>query len=197
MPFGACVTGARRTTSAGVKVTAWVVSAICFILAHWTLPPVISGAPLVTTSSPGTSQRQSCWANCQPPIANREPPMTLNCHLQCRQQPAMKVLAKSLLAGIVGASLFFCFFMMAVIPTLAVLTRVTTDPLDARSVVLTPTGLFQRVGLPLAALAFVVCFALGMRRFRDAPSATLPAVSAKSRAAARCGQPQPAGAESK
>ncbi len=86
----------------------------------------------------------------------------------------MKVLAKSLLAGIVGASLFFCFFMMAAIATLGVLSRVTTDSLDTRSVVLTPTGLFQRVGLPLAAVAFVVCFALGMRRFRKRPQQLCP-----------------------
>src|SRR5581483_4564166 len=94
MPFGACVTGARRTTSAGVKVTAWVVSAICFILAHWTLPPVISGAPLVTTSSPGTSQRQSCWANCQSRTADDpELPFTMSAaasHESTRQESARR-----------------------------------------------------------------------------------------------------------
>ena len=79
----------------------------------------------------------------------------------------MKNVLKSLLAAIVGTGVFFFFFMALSIPVLAAVARFTSAPLDASSVVVDPTRWFRVVGLPLSAVAFVVSFGLGMRKFRS------------------------------
>lgn len=75
---------------------------------------------------------------------------------------------KSIAAGLVGASLFFCFFMMLSIPVLTVMAKLhdPNAPLQAPGVVVAPAALFRSVGLPLSAAAFAVCFVLAMKKFR-------------------------------
>lgn len=81
-------------------------------------------------------------------------------------ESGVKVLLKSLLAGVVGSSLFFFFFMMLTVAGMSVAARLTSQPLEAHGVVVTPADFLRRAGLPLSALAFVVVFALAHRRFR-------------------------------
>ena len=73
---------------------------------------------------------------------------------------------KSIAAGLVGAALFFCFFMMLSIPVLTVMAKLhdPNAPLQAPDVVVAPAALFRNIGLPLSALAFAVCFVLAIRR---------------------------------
>jgi hypothetical protein len=73
---------------------------------------------------------------------------------------------KSVAAGLVGAALFFCFFMMFSIPVLTVMAKLhdPNAPLEAPGVVVAPARLFRTVGVPLSAVAFAVCFVLAMRR---------------------------------
>ena len=73
---------------------------------------------------------------------------------------------KSIAAGLVGAALFFCFFMMLSIPVLTVMAKLhdPNAPLQATDVVVAPAALFRNIGLPLSALAFAVCFVLAIRR---------------------------------
>ncbi|MGZ4817327.1 MAG: hypothetical protein ACXVZJ_01805 [Terriglobales bacterium] len=84
--------------------------------------------------------------------------------------------------ALVGAALFFSFFMMISIPVLMVLAKLhdPNAPLQAPDVVLAPIGLFRGVGLPLSAVAFAACFVLAMKKYRkrgsDA-SATQPSPS--------------------
>jgi hypothetical protein len=75
---------------------------------------------------------------------------------------------KSLAAALAGMALFFCFFMMFSIPVLMVVAKLhdPNAPLQAPDVVLSPTALFRTVGLPLSALAFLICFVLAMKKFR-------------------------------
>jgi len=77
----------------------------------------------------------------------------------------VKNLLKSAALGLVGAGVFSFFFMMALIPTLAVIARSTTR-INQQSVVVDPAWAVRMVGIPLAAVAFAVCFALARRRFR-------------------------------
>ena len=63
-------------------------------------------------------------------------------------------------------TLFFFFFMLATIPTLAVLARLHSAPLESPDVVIAPARIFRYVGLPLSGAAFAVCFALALKRFR-------------------------------
>lgn len=73
---------------------------------------------------------------------------------------------KSIGLAIVGAALFFCFFMMFSIPVLTVMAKLhdPNAPLQAPGVVIAPAKLFQTVGVPLSAVAFAVCFVLAIRR---------------------------------
>jgi hypothetical protein len=77
----------------------------------------------------------------------------------------MKNLLKSAGLGLVGAGVFSFFFMMAAIPTLAVIAR-SGPHISQQSVVVDPAWMVRTVGMPLAALAFAVCFALAWRKFR-------------------------------
>jgi hypothetical protein len=73
---------------------------------------------------------------------------------------------KSIGLAVMGAALFFCFFMMFSIPVLTVMAKLhdPSAPLQAPDVVVAPAALFRSVGLPLSALAFTVCFVLAIRR---------------------------------
>ena len=80
----------------------------------------------------------------------------------------MTAILKSIGLAVVGAALFFCFFMMFSIPVLTVMAKLhdPNAPLQAPGVVVAPARLFRTVGLPLSAVTFVVCFVLAMRRER-------------------------------
>jgi len=78
----------------------------------------------------------------------------------------VKMVFKSFLAGVVGAGLFFSFFMSISIAVMAIKTRLASPSVYTRSVEVTPGAFFQQVGLPLSGVAFTVFFAMGMRRFR-------------------------------
>lgn len=80
----------------------------------------------------------------------------------------MTAILKSLAFALVGAALFFSFFMMLSIPVLMVIAKLhdPNAPLQAPGVMLAPTALFRTVGLPLAAVAFAACFVLAMKKFR-------------------------------
>ena len=84
----------------------------------------------------------------------------------------VKNVLKSLLAAIVGTGIFFFFFMALSIPVLAAVARLRSVPLDSTSVVVDPSRWFRMVGLPLSAVAFVVSFGLGMRKFRGSEHGT-------------------------
>ena len=88
----------------------------------------------------------------------------------------MIAILKSFAFALVGAALFFCFFMMVSIPLLAVYAKLydPNAPLQAPGVMLAPAALFRTVGLPLSAVAFAICFALAMKKFRK--SSTEPSV---------------------
>jgi hypothetical protein len=75
---------------------------------------------------------------------------------------------KSLVLAVLGAALFFSFFMMFSIPVLTVMAKLhdPNAPLQAPDVVVAPAALFRLVGLPLSGVAFIVCFVLAMKRFR-------------------------------
>ncbi|MGD9714701.1 MAG: hypothetical protein AB7V46_21970 [Thermomicrobiales bacterium] len=82
----------------------------------------------------------------------------------------MKLLLKSLLSGLLGASLFFSFFMPVSIAGLALFGRLTTATVDTKSVLVAPGPFLQHVGLPLSGLAFLLCFGLALRHFRQLAS---------------------------
>jgi hypothetical protein len=88
----------------------------------------------------------------------------------------VKLLLKSLLTGLLGASIFFCFLMPLSIAGLALLGRLSTDTVETKSVVVNPAPFLQHVGLPLSAVVFAVCFAAALRHFRGSrlskPAAT-------------------------
>jgi hypothetical protein len=75
---------------------------------------------------------------------------------------------KSIGLAVVGAALFFCFFMMFSIPVLTMMAKLhdPNAPLQAPGVVIAPARLFRTVGLPLSAGVFVVCFVMALRRER-------------------------------
>ncbi len=80
------------------------------------------------------------------------------------------MLLKSLGFGLLGAALFFAFFAMLAVPLLAAWSRLhnANTPLQAGDVVIQPLNLLRLVGLPLAAVIFVTCFAVGWRKFMRA-----------------------------
>jgi hypothetical protein len=73
---------------------------------------------------------------------------------------------KSIGLAVVGAALFFCFFMMFSIPVLTMMAKLhdPNAPLQAPGVVVAPARLFRTVGVPLSAVAFAVCFVLAICR---------------------------------
>jgi hypothetical protein len=78
----------------------------------------------------------------------------------------VKFIGKSLLLAFMGTGLVFFFLMMGAIPILAVLSRMSSN-IAASSVVVQPGLVMRNYGLPLAALAFVVCFGFAFHRFRS------------------------------
>jgi hypothetical protein len=74
----------------------------------------------------------------------------------------VSAILKSLATAVLGASLFFCFFMLLSGPVLIIAARLHHQ--DAMYVA--PLPLFRMVGLPLSAVAFLLCFVLAMRKFR-------------------------------
>ena len=74
---------------------------------------------------------------------------------------------KSLGFGVVGAGLTFSFLVMIVIPVFGAWSRLhdPNTPLQAGDVLIEPFGVLRWIGIPLAAAAFVACFALGWRKF--------------------------------
>ncbi len=77
----------------------------------------------------------------------------------------MKSVAKSLLLAFVGTGFLFWFIMMAIVPSLAVVARMRGD-VAQRSVVVSPALFMRSYGIPVAAVAFLVFFAIAMYRFR-------------------------------
>jgi uncharacterized BrkB/YihY/UPF0761 family membrane protein len=75
---------------------------------------------------------------------------------------------KSFAVALVGMALFFCFFMMLSIPVLMVIAKLhdPSAPLQSPDVVLAPSAWFRTAGLPLSAVAFALCFALALKKFR-------------------------------
>ncbi len=56
--------------------------------------------------------------------------------------------------------------MMFSIPVLSILARAHDNSnLEAPNVIIAPMALFRYVGLPLAAVAFVICFVLAMKKY--------------------------------
>ena len=80
----------------------------------------------------------------------------------------MTAVLKSIGLAVVGAALFFCFFMMFSIPVLTVMAKLhdPNAPLQAPDVVIAPAALFRSVGLPLSAVAFAVSCVLAMKKVR-------------------------------
>ena len=78
----------------------------------------------------------------------------------------MTAILKSIGLAVVGAALFFCFFMMFSIPVLTVMAKLhdPNAPLQAPGVVVAPARLFRTVGVPLSGVAFAVCFVLAICR---------------------------------
>jgi hypothetical protein len=79
----------------------------------------------------------------------------------------VKFIAKSFLLAFMGTGLFFFFLMMALVPTLALLAR-TSGNIAQKSVVVDPAILLRTWGLPMAAVMFVVLFALAFHKMRKA-----------------------------
>ena len=79
----------------------------------------------------------------------------------------MKLLAKSLFTGVLGASIFFSFLMPVSVAVLAAISRLTTETGNTKSVTVDPTPFLQHVGLPLSAVVFLACFAAGLWHFRQ------------------------------
>lgn len=76
----------------------------------------------------------------------------------------LKDVAKSVMLAMVGTGTFFFFLMMAVIPVMGMLARRGTT--FTQSAVVDPDHMLRVIGLPAAAVLFVVFFVLAMRRMR-------------------------------
>ena len=89
------------------------------------------------------------------------------CHDAGAYNNRVRLVLKSLGFGFLGAALFFVFFSMLAVPLVGAWSRLhnANTPLQAGDVVLQPITVLRLVGLPLAAVAFVTCFAVGWRRF--------------------------------
>ncbi len=74
-------------------------------------------------------------------------------------------IAKSLLVGFAGAGIVSFFLMMAIIPALAVMKRLSGN-VAQQSVVVNPAVFMRTVGIPAAIVGFVVLFLIALLRFR-------------------------------
>jgi len=82
----------------------------------------------------------------------------------------VKAFLKSVVAAFAGAAIFFSFFMMFSIPVLSLIARARDNSTpEAPNIIIAPVELFRHVGLPLAAVAFVICFALAMKKCKARP----------------------------
>ncbi len=76
----------------------------------------------------------------------------------------MKLVAKSVVAGIIATGLFFSFLVMLVVPATALMARLH-GPTEAPDVVVSPMPFLHDFGVPLSALVFVMTFGLSLRQF--------------------------------
>ncbi len=92
----------------------------------------------------------------------------------------MKAVLKSFAFALFGTGVFFSFFMMLSIAAVNVTSRLhdPNAPLQAPDVVLAPAAWMRMPGLPLSAVAFVLCFWLAMKKFRKS-SSQLSAISSQ------------------
>ncbi len=79
----------------------------------------------------------------------------------------MKLFLKSFFTGILGACIFFSFLMPVSVAVLAVISRLTVETGNTKSVVVDPTPFLQHVGIPLSAVVFLACFAAAARHFHQ------------------------------
>jgi hypothetical protein len=79
----------------------------------------------------------------------------------------VKAALKSIGLGMVGAGLSFSFLAMIAVPLVGAWSRLhnPNTPLQASDIVIEPFGFLRAVGIPIAAAAFIACFALGWRKF--------------------------------
>lgn len=71
-----------------------------------------------------------------------------------------------------GTGLFFFFLMMALVPTLALLARMSGN-IAQKSVVVDPAVFLRTWGLPMAGIIFVLLFGLACHKMRQAERAAL------------------------
>jgi hypothetical protein len=81
--------------------------------------------------------------------------------------------AKSLLVGFVGAGIIGFFLMMAVIPVMALMKRLSGN-VAQMSVVVDPAAFMRFVGVPAAVVGFVVLFVVALMRFRRQEQSATP-----------------------
>lgn len=89
----------------------------------------------------------------------------------------MKAVVKSLAASVFATGLASFFLLTAFQAAGSVMSRRAAPGQDI--VVFDPSALMRQIGLPLAAVMFVVFFALALRRFRR-PSQEQPAATSGS-----------------
>lgn len=77
----------------------------------------------------------------------------------------MKLIAKSIVIGVIATGLFFCFLMMFAIPVTAMLARMSSSP-QMSDVVVNPTGFLRQFGLPMSGVVFLTAFAVSLRQSR-------------------------------
>jgi hypothetical protein len=77
----------------------------------------------------------------------------------------VKSVAKSLLIAFMGTGAFFMFLMMATVPFLAVLKRLSSN-MDRSSVVVSPALFLRSYGLPLAFFFFLAVFVFALFHYR-------------------------------
>ncbi len=82
-------------------------------------------------------------------------------------------IAKSLLVGFAGAGIVSFFLMMAIIPALAVMKRLSGN-VAQQSVVVNPAVFMRTVGIPAAIVGFVVLFLIALQHFRREDHAARP-----------------------
>jgi hypothetical protein len=86
---------------------------------------------------------------------------------------SVRHVGKSLLIAFMGTGLIFFFLMMAAVPTMALLTRLSGD-VTKTSVVVNPALFLRTYGLPLAVVAFGALFGVSEYRFRAHSRDRLP-----------------------
>ncbi len=76
----------------------------------------------------------------------------------------MKIVAKSLLTGIIAAGLFFSFLSILLVPTLALVAR-SHGAQQAPDVVVDAGPWLRQLGLPMSAFVFLATFGVALRQF--------------------------------